>query len=264
VDFSTTFINILILQQFMDITHLEKIGLKEKEAKVYIELLKEGQSIANNIAKKTNILRSSVYDYLEVLLDKGFITYAIISGKKYFQAVDPQKILDSFEEKKNAEEETLKQIIPELTSLKNMAEKKANVEVFEGKEGMKSVMSYILKDNPKEILIYGSSGVSHKLLPFFMEHWHKQRIKQKIPIRIIYNSVPETKERIKKGPSLALAKIRFFPVKDVSLTGTIMYNNKVLITIWNPESPLSVSIESKEISKNYKDNFEILWGASKI
>lgn len=247
----------------MDIMQLEKIGLKEKEAKIYIALLKEGPHLANYIAKKTNILRSSIYDYLDVLLNKGFITYTIISGKKYFQAVDPQKILDSFEEKKKIEEETLKQIIPELTSLKSMAEKKANVEVFEGKEGMKSVMSYILKEKPKEIRIYGSSGVSYKLLPFFMEHWHKQRIKQKIPIRIIYNDVPESKERIKKGPSLGLVKIRFFPVKDVSLTGTIIYNNKVLITIWNPEAPLAVSIESKEISKNYRDNFEILWANSK-
>ena len=247
----------------MDIAQLEKIGLKEKEAKVYIALLKEGQHLANYIAKKTNILRSSIYDYFDVLLDKGFITYTIISGKKYFQAVDPQKILNSFEEKKKIEEETLKNIIPELASLRGMAEKKANVEVFEGKEGMKSVMSYILKDRPKEILIYGSSGVSYKLLPFFMEHWHKQRTKQKIPIRIIYNNVPESKERIKKGPSLRLAKIRFFSIKDVSLTGTIIYNDKVLITFWNPESPLAVSIKSKEISKNYRDNFEILWTNSK-
>jgi sugar-specific transcriptional regulator TrmB len=196
-------------------------------------------------------------------LDKGFITYTIISGKKYFQAVEPQKILDSFEEKRKLEEETLKQIIPELALLKNVAEKKAKVEVFEGKEGMKSVMSCILKENPEEILIYGSSGVSHKLLPFFMEHWHKQRVKQKAPIRIIYNKVKEAKERIEKGPSLALAKIRFFPIKDVSLTGTIIYNNKVLITIWNLESPLAISIDSEEISKTYKDNFEILWTNSK-
>ena len=226
----------------MDITQLEKIGLKEKEAKVYIALLKEGQHLANFIAKKTNILRASIYDYLDVLLDKGFITYTIISGKKYFQAVDPQKILDSFKEKRNLEEETFKQIIPELTSLKNMAEKKANVEVFEGKEGMKSIMSYILKDKPKEVLIYGSSGVSHKLLPFFMEHWHKQRIKQKILLRIIYNDISESKERIKEGTSLELAKIRFFPIKSVSLTGTIIYDDRVIITIWNPESPLAVSI----------------------
>jgi hypothetical protein len=96
-----------------------------------------------------------------------------------------------------------------------------------------------------------------------MEHWHKQRIKQKIPLRIIYNDVPESKERIKKGQSLELAKIRFFPIKDVSLSGTIIYNDIVLITIWNPESPLAVSIASKDISKNYKGNFEMLWATSK-
>ncbi len=247
----------------MDIAQLEKIGLKEKEAKVYIALLKEGPSLANTIAKKTKILRSSVYDYLYVLLDKGFVSYTITSGKKYFQAINPQKILDSFQERKNMEEEALKQIIPELTSLKNMAEKKANIEVFEGKEGLKSVMSYILKEKPKEILIYGSSGVSYKLLPFFMEHWHKQRIKQKAHLKIIYNDVSESRSRIKKGPSLALAKIRFFPIKDISLTGTIIYNDNVLITMWNPDTPLAISIESKDIAKNYKANFEILWKTSK-
>jgi len=243
----------------MDISQLGKIGLKEKEAKVYIELLKEGPSLANSIAKKTRILRSSIYDYFDILLDKGFITYMITSGKKYFQAVDPQKILDKFEDKKREEEAALKEAVPELTKLMGLAKKKANVEVFEGKEGMKSAMSYILKENPKKIMVYGSSGISYKLLPFFMEHWHKQRIKQKIAIRIIYNKTPETEERIKKGPSLELAKIKFLPIKDVSLTGTLIYNNKVLITIWNPETPLAVSIESKEISKNYGDNFEVLW-----
>lgn len=247
----------------MDIVQLEKIGLKEKEARVYIALLKEGPSLANSLAKKTNILRSSIYDYLDVLLDKGFVSYTIISGKKYFQAVDPQKILDNFEEEKRREEETLKQIVPELSKLQGLTEKRAKIEVFEGKEGMKTVMSYILKEKPKEILIYGSSGVSYKLLPFFMEHWHRERIKLKIPIRIIYNYVQESRERIKKGPPLKLVKIKFFPIEDVSLTGTMIYNNKVLITIWNPEIPLAISIESEEISKNYKNNFKILWGASR-
>lgn len=247
----------------MEINNLEKIGLKEKEAKIYVSLIKEGPSLANHIAKKTKILRSSIYDYLDILLDKGFISYTIKSGKKYFQAINPSKILDNFKEQKLKQEETLKQIIPEITKLKNSAEKSSNVQVFEGKEGMKSVMSYILKENPKEILIYGSSGVSYKLLPFFMKHWHNQRIKQKISIKIIYNEVKEAKERVKKGPSLKLSKIKFLPLKNISLTGTIIYNNKVLLTIWNLETPLAISIESKEISNNYKDNFKLLWGIAK-
>jgi hypothetical protein len=120
-------------------------------------------------------------------------------------------------------------------------------------------MSRILKEKPKEILIYGSSGVSHKLLPFFMEHWHKERIKRKILQKIIYNNVTESKERIEKGPSLKYAKIKFLPIKEISLTGTIIYNKKVLITMWNQEHPLAISIENPEINKEYRNNFEILW-----
>lgn len=247
----------------MNLTQLKKIGLKEKEATVYTTLLKQGPSLANQIAKNTNILRSSIYDYLDILLKKGFISYTIKSGKKYFQAVNPEKILDIFKEQKLKEELALKQIIPELSNLQKLKEKKANIEVFEGKEGMKSVISYILKEKPKEILVYGSSGVSYKLLPFFMKHWHKQRIKQKIFLKIIYNNVPETQERIKKGPSLKLSKIKILPIKNISLIGTIIYNNKVLLTIWNLETPLAISIESKEISKSYKDNFELLWSIAK-
>ncbi|MFH1053078.1 MAG: helix-turn-helix domain-containing protein [Candidatus Woesearchaeota archaeon] len=243
----------------MDISQLEKIGLKEKEARIYIELLKEGPSLANQIAKKTNILRSSIYDYFDILLDKGFVSYAIKSGKKYFQAVDPRKIIDNFEEKKKKEEDSLNQIIPELAKLQNLALKKTDVEVFEGKEGMKTAMSYILKEKPKEIMIYGSSGVSYKIIPFFMKHWHDQRIKQGTKLRIIYNYTSESLKRIKEGPSLKFAKIKFMPIKNVSLTGTLISKNRVLLTIWNKENPLAILIDSKEISNNYKDNFEVLW-----
>ena len=247
----------------MDISQLEKIGLKEKEAKVYITLLKHGESLANSLSKETDILRSSIYDYLDVLIEKGFVSYTIKSGKKYFHAVSPSKILDNFEEQKNREQEALKEIVPKLSELQNISEKKANVQVFEGKEGMKTAFSYILKESPKEILAYGSSGVSHRLIPFFMEHWHKQRIKQNIHIRIIYNNTPEAQDRIKNGPSIKLMDIRLIPIKNFSLTGTMIYNNKVLITMFNPDSPLAILIESDHIFQGYKDNFEVLWKTAK-
>ena len=247
----------------MDMHLLEKIGLKQKEAKIYVTLLKEGPSLANTVAKKTEILRASIYDYLDVLADKGFITYTIKSGKKYFQAVSPNKILDNFEEEKAKEEEALKSIVPELIKVQGLAEKKAFVEVFEGKEGMKSAMSGILKDNPKEIMIYGSSGASFKVIPFFMEHWHRERAKRRIRLRITYADTTESRERVKKGPSLKIAEIKFMPIKGLSVTGTIIYNDKILLTIWDSETPFAVLIESKEASRNYKDNFEALWKISK-
>jgi sugar-specific transcriptional regulator TrmB len=247
----------------MDIAELEHIGLKEKEAKIYIVLLKEGSILANQLAKRTGILRASIYDYLDVLIEKGFASYTISSGKKYFQAVNPEKLIDSFEEQKRIEEEALKSLVPKLSAFQNIPTQKSVVEVFEGKEGIKTAMSTILKENPKELRIYGSSGVGYELLPAYLEHWHNKRIKNKINIRIIYNDVIHSRERINKGPSLKLAKIRFFPIKDESFTGTILYNNVILITFWNKESPLAIQITSKDISKNYNNNFEVLWKIAK-
>jgi sugar-specific transcriptional regulator TrmB len=247
----------------MDIAELEKIGLKEKEAKVYLALLKEGTSLANNLAKKVAILRSSIYDYLDVLLDKGFISYTIRSGKKYFQAVNPEKILENFKERKEQEESSLKTLVPQLAMLKNIEQKKVNVEVYEGREGIKSAFMAILRARPSEMLSHGSSGVSYKLLPFFMEHWHKQRIKQKMPLRVIYNDDVQARDRIKYGPPLKLAEYKFIGRNELSYAGTIIYNDNVLIAIFDPETPLAILIESKSITRLYKQEFEILWKKAK-
>ena len=263
MDFTTTFIKNNFKILIMNINKLEEIGLKEKEAKIYIELLKIGPSLANQLARKSNILRSSIYDYLDILLDKGFITYTIRSGKKYFQAVNPEKIRDNFQEKRQKEDDFLKKFISELSKIRDTGKEKTTVEIFEGKGGMKSAMSRILKDHPKEIMVYGSSGAGYKVLPFFLEHWHNERIKQKIEIKIIYNEIQEAKNRIKEGPSLKLSKIKLLPVRHSSITGTIIYGKKTLLTIWDTLTPIAISIESEEISKNYKDHFNILWKTAK-
>lgn len=247
----------------MDKVNLKSFGLKEKENEVYLALLKNGPSLANKLAKKTNLLRTTVYDYLDSLIEKGFATYTIQGGKKYFSAINPEKFLEDFEEKKQEEKKALNILVEQLKKTTNTQEKQVSVNVFEGKEGMKTAFNQILRANPKLMISYGSSGSSYKILPIFMEQWHKLRIKQKILLKVVYNDVPNAYERIKKGPKLELSEVRIFPITNFSLMGTILYNETVLLTFWNSESPLAITIQSKEMSKNYKDNFEILWKSAR-
>lgn len=242
---------------------LKPFGLRERESEVYLALLKNGPCLANKLAKKTNLVRTTVYDYLDVLVERGLASYTIQSGKKYFSAIDPEKLLDSFEEKKQAEEIALKSMVSQLKQIHSIKDNSVKVDVFEGKEGMKTAFNQILKGKPKLMISYGSSGSGYKLLPIFMEKWHKQRIKQGMFLKIIYNNVSNSYERIKNGPKLDLSEIKIFSINNFSLIGTILYNETVLLTFWNPEAPLAISIQSKEMSKNYKDNFEILWKNAK-
>ena len=52
---------------------LEKIGLTEKEAAVYLALLKLGPTTALKIARETGIKRPTVYTTLDALKGRGLV-----------------------------------------------------------------------------------------------------------------------------------------------------------------------------------------------
>ena len=92
----------------MDIAALENAGLKSNEAKIYITLLENGISLVSDLYKKIAVHRRNIYDALEKLQEKGLVTVVIKKGKKHFEAVNPEKLLDYLQEK----EEGIKQVLP--------------------------------------------------------------------------------------------------------------------------------------------------------
>ena len=53
-----------------NIKALEKFGLSEKEAKVYLACLELGEDTASDISLKSNLPRTLIYDILEKLIDE--------------------------------------------------------------------------------------------------------------------------------------------------------------------------------------------------
>jgi len=239
---------------------LQKFGLSEKEAKIYIANLELGNSLAGEIALKSNLPRTLVYDILERLIDLGLASYAIKNNKKYFHASNPEELSRILKEK----QESISKILPKLKKLqKSDGVKRPKVEIYEGKEGMKTVMDDILKYNIKEFLAYGSSRSSYEIIPAFIEDWHKQRIKKKILMRILYNNTKESKEKVSKfKKSLKLTRYRFMPISLESPTATLIYSDKVVLQSWTKE-PFAVVIENKEMADNQRKYFEELWKIGK-
>lgn len=239
---------------------LTQFGLSEKEANVYLACLELGDSAASEIALKSNLPRTLVYDILERLIDLGLISYSIRDNKKFFQASDPEELLRILHEK----EEAVTKALPELKKLQKMkGVKRPKVEVYEGKEGMKTVMDDILRSGVKEFLAYGSSRSSFEVIPAFMEEWHKKRIKQKVVMKILYNNTKEAREKVKRrSESLKYTKFKFMPISLESPTATLIYAHKVVLQSWTKE-PFVVMIENEEMANNQKRYFEELWKIAK-
>ena len=236
---------------------LKEYGLSNNEIKVFLASLSLGSSKVNEISKKADLLRTTTYEVLKSLVEKGLVSYTIKSGVKYFEASDPNRLIRILEEKR----ERIKSILPELESLKGSVTEKPTIEFYEGKEGLKTILDDIIKTQPKEMLQLGSAKI-FETLNFYFPHWIKKRIKSKIYARILQENVPTIQE-LKKRDKLELREIRFLPKSFKINTHAQIYSNKVAIITLNQEELVGVVIENKDIVETQRSLFELLWKIAK-
>lgn len=232
------------------------IGLTSREADAYIALLELGEASVLRIANKTKESRTHLYDTLASLVKKGLVGYVIKNSKKFYIANSPDKLLDYTKEK----ETKLLEIIPELKSIHKKESIRPVIEVYEGKEGIKNILQDILIT--KDVMLsLGSTGKSPSIIPYYLDLFHKQRIKLKIPLKIIYDDDKSGKSRGKIVSKYKYTKVKY--MKKTSPTTTYIYGDKVAIILWIKEMPTAIMIKNNEVSESYRSYFELMWNTAK-
>ncbi len=238
----------------MDREILKEIGLQENEISVYLALLELEEALASELSQKTKLNRTLVYYLLGRLIGKGLVSYFIKNNTKYFRASDPHKLLDFLKDKENK----IIGVIPELLSLKKPRTEKPKIEVYEGKEGIKTILNTLIRDKPKEWLDI-TSGKTYMIIPHFLDKWEKQRIKAGIRARAIVDLSKDGIKRAKELEKLEDTEIRYFPKGGATPSHIWIWKNKVTIALITEDYPLGVVIENKEVADRFKGFFEWLW-----
>lgn len=79
---------------------LQKLGLNEKETKVYLSLLKSGKIKPAMLAKITKLNRATLYSVAKSLLSKGIIAEDMSGSVLYFTPLPPDKLGNILEQTK--------------------------------------------------------------------------------------------------------------------------------------------------------------------
>lgn len=243
---------------------LEKIGLSKNEAKVYLALLKLGSASVTDIAKSSGVHRVNTYDALERLMEHGLVSAVVKVNKKYFEAADPDRILDILKEKEKVIEEA-KKILPELKLDYKMAAKRQDVHHFKGKEGLKTFFEDILRTLKKgeEVAAFGSAGKGAVILPHYLDMWEKKRVEAGIIFRLMFSDTEQGKIRGTQLSKLKLTEVRYLPKGLVGPADFYVYGNKVGINLWSEDMPLSILVENKEIADSFRNFFNWFWKVGK-
>jgi HTH-type transcriptional regulator, sugar sensing transcriptional regulator len=234
---------------------LGKLGLDDKESKVYLALLELGEANIEQIARKSKVKRTTVYDVIDSLKEKGMVSQVVKNKKTIFFAEDPRKFEEGLEERKH----TLKNILPELLSIANRIGGKPKIKYFEGEEGINEIYNDTLRYSDYEMLVWGSMKSTLGFgEDFLLGSYVPRRLKQKIWVRAIAPDSP----LMRKYQSLdekSLRKTKLIKESDLPLEVEIDLYAKNKIAIMSFEENIGLIVESQKIFTTLKSIFEMNW-----
>ncbi len=244
-----------MLTKYIMITKdLQKAGLTDKEAKVYLAALELGNATIARLSQKSKVKRSTVYLAVGALKEKGLLSIVKKKNKTYFYAEDPRKIEKDLESKKEA----ITKAMPEILALANFLDRKPKVKYFEGRSALKEVFKNMLDYPDQEILSWFPEYHYNLEDKFLFEYFVRNRIKNKIWVRAI---APNTKINLKhkENSKKMNRRVRLVPQKKFKMEIEIALYGKNKIGIISFKEEFGMIIESNGISNGLKSIFEIMW-----
>ncbi len=230
---------------------LREFGLTDKEIKVYLALLPLGNANLQELAKRIDLPRTTIYNTLNYLYVKGLVSKIVKGHVTYFEAVNPEKLVDNINQKK----EILLSVLPELESLKKEIKESSSVEIYEGFKGISTILADVFNER-QETYYFGSYSKSVKILEHLPEHFRVLRMSKKIPAKVVIDSYDE--ENFHKPAYKKITEMRFNnSLRDFPCM-IFIYGGKV--AIYTVEGELvGVIIKNKEFSQGMKLIFDLYW-----
>src|SRR6185436_2297463 len=107
---------------------LTDIGLPENEAKVYFATLSLGQTSVLQVARATDIKRTTVYHTIEALKQKGLVAIEMKGFKSFYVAEDPERLSRVLESRAKVFEG----ILPDLSAKFKTKNKEGSIREYQG------------------------------------------------------------------------------------------------------------------------------------
>lgn len=233
-------------------------GLSEKETKTYLALLELGEASIADLTKKSVLKRSTVYEMLENLKEKGLVSQTQHKKRTLYLAESPKKLIESLESKKRKLEESL----PELLSMMNLLDKKPKIRYFEGLAGVQEVFEDTLRHPDQEILTWFPYPYINLGEDYFWKHYFPERVAKKIWARAVVPDTMQNRAFAKLMQEKALTRTRFAADPAFQLFNIeIKIYGKNKLGIISYEEDLGLIIESAKIFEGLKAIFETLWNS---
>jgi sugar-specific transcriptional regulator TrmB len=242
---------------------LEEIGLTKGEIKVYLTLLKLGETTTGRIVDEAQISSGKIYEILDKLIKKGLASFIIKEKTKYFSASSPNRILDFLHEKEKQikqREQELKSEIPILLKIQKSKTKEHETHLYKGFKGIQTAIFEALDNltSKDDVLAMGIISSKSETYNILWQNWHNQRIKKKIICKVIFSD--KNTDYYKSFKKMKKTEVKV--IQGLTPSAIDIMGDRVLIFTYKGE-PSCLSIDNKEIAQSFTTFFNTMWKLAK-
>lgn len=230
---------------------LRELGLTENEVRIYLLLLQAGSLSPSDIAAKAGLHRPSAYDSLDRMLEKGIVSVLNVEGKRSYQAVKPEALVEILRYKT----ESLQSIVPGLNRLFAAQAGAVDVQVHRGRRCFRTLLKDATSTVKKGDLIL-AFGVDDRLLTEEVEPIYLNQYLTIIREKGVHENVI-----IKKGGFRVKNPTTHYREVDPALIGNsyyMIYGNRVAYFIQSVPYHVII-IDSPDLADTMRKQFNFFW-----
>lgn len=232
---------------------LRQIGVSDAELKVYEYLFREGKSSVIGIARALSIHRPKLYQLLDDLCTRGFVSTIVEGKRKFYMAAPPERVSDLLLSLSRQMDEAL----PSLKEEYCASHDKPTITHYEGHSGVTSVFADLVESAKRGETFYRYSSekdLAHTNT-YLPRDYRKKRDEKKLERFVI------TAPRIGKGKKARMERAMKYIPEGYDLFDQnvieLIYADKVAFIDLNTESGFVIA--SAPLADFHKKLFRLLY-----
>jgi sugar-specific transcriptional regulator TrmB len=237
---------------------LQELGLSPNEARIYESLLEFGEASVSDVATHTSIHRRDVYDVMNRLVDKSFVSPVLGKKDAHYVPVEPVKFREIIEEKR----EKLEKILPDMLNLFKSKKVEEGIYTYKGIEGYKNLLRDELSAK-STIYTIGGKGLWRTPHPNpITKNFLAESKKRGLTFQVLFDAtIKEENEEISGQSNLTH---RFLPKNYTGPTAVDIYDDRVVTVtgrnLDEPQEDITIfMMVSQEVADTYRKWFQYMW-----
>lgn len=233
---------------------LEQLGYPHNEIVTYLALLKMGEATVSEIARKTQLPRSTAQLVVTELQKKGLASLCIKRTHPVWLAESPSHFLANIHQN----ELIIKQILPELQALRHLTDRKALLKYYNGSASIEHIFEEVLASHYPIQILGSVAHMSMYLGKEMVENFISKLFSSPVPVRLLSSS-SDFVDEIKKNNHSAQSRVSVYPDERLTRVVYILFNQKVALILLSTQESVGVIFDNSGLYDSSEVFFKRLW-----